>query len=456
MKMKSNSLIHKLTNMKRFSKCILSIILIPVLPLIFFSSCKIEPFPDPNNPGAGAISANPTPGEIQNLVTGIESGIRDNINFYLDDAGVIGREIYRFSSSDPRFTSDLLGKGTSVLDNNTFYITNPFAARYRVVKNINILLDGLTNTTSADIDNVDRTIGKAYANTVKAHELLMVFNLEYNNGIRVDVANPDALGPFLTKEESLNAINDLLNTAYTDLIANASATFPFSTTLYSDTAGQFAKFNRALAARVAVYREDWAGALTALDNSFFDIDGDLNAGVFYLFSSAGGDQLNPIFFPQNSSGETRVVQPSFITDAAPGDTRLSKAPKRTDPTTLDGLTSDYDFFVYKTNVDPIPIIRNEELLLIYAEAKAQLGGAANLDDAVTAINNIRNAANLSNYSGALTQPAIIDEMLNQRRYSLFGEGHRWIDMRRYNRLNTLPIDRSGDDVWEEFPIPATE
>jgi len=456
MKMKSNSLIHKLTNMKRFSKCILSIILIPVLPLIFFSSCKIEPFPDPNNPGAGAISANPTPGEIQNLVTGIESGIRDNINFYLDDAGVIGREIYRFSSSDPRFTSDLLGKGTSVLDNNTFYITNPFAARYRVVKNINILLDGLTNTTSADIDNVDRTIGKAYANTVKAHELLMVFNLEYNNGIRVDVANPDALGPFLTKEESLNAINDLLNTAYTDLIANASATFPFSTTLYSDTAGQFAKFNRALAARVAVYREDWAGALTALDNSFFDIDGDLNAGVFYLFSNAGGDQLNPMYFPQNSSGETRVVQPSFITDAAPGDTRLSKAPKRTDPTTLDGLTSDYDFFVYKTNVDPIPIIRNEELLLIYAEAKAQLGGTANLDDAVTAINNIRNAANLANYSGAVTQAAIIDEMLNQRRYSLFGEGHRWIDMRRYNRLNTLPIDRPGDDVWEEFPIPATE
>jgi len=442
--------------MKRFSKCILSIILIPVLPLIFFSSCKIEPFPDPNNPGAGAISANPTPGEIQNLVTGIESGIRDNINFYLDDAGVIGREIYRFSSSDPRFTSDLLGKGTSVLDNNTFYITNPFAARYRVVKNINILLDGLTNTTSADIDNVDRTIGKAYANTVKAHELLMVFNLEYNNGIRVDVANPDALGPFLTKEESLNAINDLLNTAYTDLIANASATFPFSTTLYSDTAGQFAKFNRALAARVAVYREDWAGALTALDNSFFDIDGDLNAGVFYLFSNAGGDQLNPMYFPQNSSGETRVVQPSFITDAAPGDTRLSKAPKRTDPTTLDGLTSDYDFFVYKTNVDPIPIIRNEELLLIYAEAKAQLGGTANLDDAVTAINNIRNAANLANYSGAVTQAAIIDEMLNQRRYSLFGEGHRWIDMRRYNRLNTLPIDRPGDDVWEEFPIPATE
>jgi len=63
---------------------------------------------------------------------------------------------------------------------------------------------------------------------------------------------------------------------------------------------------------------------------------------------------------------------------------------------------------------------------------------------------------LPNYSDAVTQPAIIDEMLNQKRYSLFGEGHRWIDMRRYNRLNTLPIDRPGDDVWEEFPRPATE
>jgi hypothetical protein len=47
-------------------------------------------------------------------------------------------------------------------------------------------------------------------------------------------------------------------------------------------------------------------------------------------------------------------------------------------------------------------------------------------------------------------------MLNQRRYALFAEGHRWIDMRRYGRLNQLPIDRPGDDVWESFPLPANE
>ena len=33
-----------------------------------------------------------------------------------------------------------------------------------------------------------RRAGIAYAKTVQAHELLMVFNLQYDNGIRVDVA----------------------------------------------------------------------------------------------------------------------------------------------------------------------------------------------------------------------------------------------------------------------------
>jgi len=60
------------------------------------------------------------------------------------------------------------------------------------------------------------------------------------------------------------------------------------------------------------------------------------------------------------------------------------------------------------------------------------------------------------YSGAVTQPALINEILKQRLYSLYGEGHRWIDMRRYDRLAQLPIDRAGDDVWKEFPRPATE
>src|ERR1700754_1494301 len=181
-------------------------IFLPLLAAILtWTSCKVDTINDPNNPGAGTISVNASISEIQNLVDGIESGMRVNLNNYFDGVGMIGREFYRYSSSDPRFTSDLLGKGNAVLDSNTFYTTNPFAARYRVVKNTNILIRALQNT-KATITDAQRKAGIAYASTIKAYQLLMVFNEQYGNGIRVDVENPDKLGPFLDKDASLKAI----------------------------------------------------------------------------------------------------------------------------------------------------------------------------------------------------------------------------------------------------------
>jgi hypothetical protein len=281
----------------------------------------------------------------------------------------------------------------------------------------------------------------------------MVFNEQYGNGIRVDVADPNHLGPFLSKDSSLNAIQTLLNTANNDLQSNG-ATLPFTTSLYSNVASDFSRLNRAFAARVAIYRQDWTQAGTTLTASFFSLNGSLTFGSYHFFSTAGGDQLNPQYFPLNSNGETRVVEPSFITDAAVGDKRVTaKTSKRSATAFQDGLQSDYDFYVYQTNVASIPLIRNEELILIYAEAQAQTGNTAN---AVSAINVIRTAAGLGAYGGATDLNSLINEILNQRRYSLFGEGHRWIDMRRYNKLNSLPLDRVGDHIWTQFPRPATE
>jgi starch-binding outer membrane protein, SusD/RagB family len=419
--------------------------------LLSLTACKVEPIEDPNNPGAGTIATDASLSEIQNLVDGTESAMRDALGFYYDDVGVIGREIYRFSTSDPRFTSDLLGKATAQLDSNTFYITNPYGARYRAIKNTNILIDALTNT-KAEITDAQRKAGIAYAKTIQAYQLLMVYNLLYDNGLRVDVKDPDNLGPFLPREDAINAISSLLDAADADLKGN-DATFPFTTALYSSKASEFSKFNRALAARVDIYKQDWAAAGTALSNSFLDLNGDLNAGAYNLFSAAGNDQLNPVYYPQNSSGETRVAQPLFVSEAEAGDKRLSKVSKRTTKEFQDGLESDYDFFLYKSNTAPIPIIRNEELILIYAEVKAQTSDPG---EAVKAINIIRNAAGLKDYSGGTDKESLINEILKQRRYSLYGEGHRWIDLRRYNRLNELPIDRPNDDVWKQFPVPANE
>ena len=105
-----------------------------------FYSCEVQEYSDLNNPEVDAFAENLTRGDLQDLVGGILYSSRVGLGTYYDDCGVIGREYYRFSSSDPRFTSDLLGGENSVLDNNTFYITTPWSARYRTVKNANLIL----------------------------------------------------------------------------------------------------------------------------------------------------------------------------------------------------------------------------------------------------------------------------------------------------------------------------
>ena len=416
---------------------------------LFLTACKKD-YGDLNNATIESLSNNATQSELNNLVSGTESGMRNSLNFYLDDVSIIGRETYRFSNSEPRYTLDLLGGNGSTLNGSNFYITDPWAARYQVVKNCNTLIQAATNSTS--ITSAQRSGYIGFARTIKAYQLLMNLNLTYTNGIRVNVTNPDNLGPFVSYTDGLTAITALLDSANTDF-SNATISFSLAGFAgYSDATG-LTQFNRALAARVSLYEGNWQTALNNLNASFFSLNGNFNSGVYHVFSTGSGDQLNPVFIPQNQTGEVRVAHPSFAADIEAGDDRINKATLRTTPASQSNLSSDRDVWVYTSSTAPVPIIRNEELILIYAEVNIQLD---NLNNAVNAINMIRNGHGLPNYSGPTSTSALITEMLNQKRYSLFFEGHRWIDLRRYNLLGTLPIDRPGDQVWTEFPLPVTE
>jgi len=416
---------------------------------IFLSSCKKD-YGNLNNATVESFLSNASASELNNLVSGTESGMRNFLALYLDDVGTIGRELYHFSTSEPRYVTDLLGANNATLSNSNFYIVNPWAARYRVVKNCNILIQAATNSKLITDAQKNGYIG--FARTIKAYQLLMNLNLTDSNGIRIDVSNPDELGPFVTYDAGLAAISSLLDSAKNDF-SNASIAFKLAGfSGFNDEAG-LTQFNRALAARVAVYQKNWDAALTALNASFFGLNKDFNLGVFHVFSTGSGDQLNTFFIPQNQTGEVRVAHPSYATDIEANDNRISKATLRSSVASINGLSSDRDIWVYTSSTAPAAIIRNEELVLIYAEANIQKN---DLTDAVTALNAIRNAHSLPNYSGTVSQPALLTEMLKQRRYSLFCEGHRWVDMRRYNLLSQLPVDRTGDDVWTEFPLPVSE
>ena len=174
----------------------------------------------------------------------------------------------------------------------------------------------------------------------------------------------------------------------------------------------------------------------------------MNAGPAHIFSGSGNDQLNPIFYPET---QKYMAHPTFVTDAESGDNRLSKV-TTVDEAMIDELSGDQLVSVYASNDAPVSIIRNEELVLIAAEANI---GSDN-DMAAGMINAVRTANGLDAYAGGLDDASLTNEVLTQRRYSLFGEGHRWIDMRRAGRLGDLPIDRAGDEVFTQFPRPVLE
>lgn len=266
---------------------------------------------------------------------------------------------------------------------------------------------------------------------------------------------------FVTRDEGFTKVASLLDEAKTHLGAGGTA-FPF--TLHSGFAGYntpttFIRFNRAIKARNEVYRQRWQDALTALGESFISTAATtpaaLAAGVYHVYSTSAGDATNPLFDP---APRALAAHPSILTDAqarANGQPDLRTSKVTTGATLSNqGVTSSLRFTIYATNVTPAPIIKNEELILLRAEANLGLG---NRSAAITDLNFIRvNSGGLaplaSDFSGDL-----VSEILYNRRYSLLFEyGHRWHDMRRYGRLAQLPKALPSHLVYPIVPLPSDE
>lgn len=414
------------------------------------TACSFDEQVDPNRPSLEGVLTEASINQLNNLVVGIESAMRNNLAIQTTASGTMARELYLFDA-DPRNTGDLLGADGASLDNNSFYSTAPWGGRYRAIKNANILLQSIENTSSAT--DAEKAGYRGFAKTVIAYELIEV--LKSYDRARLDVADPNNLGPILDFGAALASVRSMLDEAQSDL-NGAGGAFAFSLAGFEglDTPSTFTQFNRAVAAVAALYDGDSSGALSALGSSYFDMMGDLTAGPKHIYSLDSGDFTNGLFKITDNNGDQIIVHDSWIADAEAGDTRVTtKTSVRSNPTTQDELSGTNQTALYATNISPIDMLRNEELVLVFAEASIL---ANNLQDAEDALNVVRNAAGLPNYGGLQTADALTTEMLNQRRYSLWCENHRMFDLRRYNLSSTLPIDRAGDQVFNVSPTPLSE
>ena len=416
---------------------------------MFSLSCTFDDEFDPNRASLEGILTDASVNQLNNLVVGVESSMRSGVSGQTVHTGTMARELYIFDA-DPRNTGDLLGANGASLDNNSFYSTSVWAGKYRAIKNANILLEAVANTSSVDAQQAAGYRG--FAKTVIAHQLIMI--IKSYGSARVDVNDPTNPGAILPENEVLTRVSTMLDDALTDLNA-AGNSFSFTLAGFQgfDSPSSFSQFNRAVKAVALVYSGNMSEALVALNSSYFNLSGDLALGPKHVFSLSAGDLANGLYKIVDNNGDQIIVHNSFIADAEEGDNRVaSKTIIRSDPTSQDGLNGTHQTRLYASNISPIDIIRNEELVLLYAEANM----GSNSSEAVKALNIIRNAAGLANYEGATTQNALIDELLKQRRYSFWCENHRMYDLRRYGKSSTLPLDRSGDQVFNIIPVPLTE
>ena len=428
------------------------------------AACKDTAQPDVNNPSLEGVQDNPSRVTVTQMVRGVLEGYRQNSGFPLAFS-IIGRDAYNLQSAEPRNTGELLG--TSNLDPGGFGSVF-WGAQYRTVRTAQVLLQSLPSSTA--LTDAEKSTVSGIVNTISALELFTVWAAHDTAGMVIDVSGPpEEPAPILCRDPAINAIAALLDEAQAQMNAGVESGFPFTALpagfLSFNTKTTFLTFNRAWKAKVDVYRRQYQGALTALSQSFVDTGGGnlsaaqartlLDRGPTHVFSASPGDALSTLF--ASLTGTVRA-HPSVLSGAETGpngiDARYST--KITTATSISdqGVSSNLGFVVYPTNTSPLPIIRNEELILLRAQANHGLG---NLAAASRDVNFVRvRSGNLAPKAHASLDELLTDLLYNKRYSLLYETGTRWLDMRFYDRLGQLPRDLPTHRVHANYPVPSNE
>jgi starch-binding outer membrane protein, SusD/RagB family len=416
------------------------------------TACEEITVPNLNNPDLESLTRNPTIGVVNTATVGMLINLRGRIGVEASAMGILGKESYNLDQAEPR---NVLSYLQGPIEPGGFVQDLGWTEGYRnVVQGITILaaVDKITETptpTTASYSLQQKEGIRGFVKTIMAMELLTQVRIRDAVGIVLDVsADPSApLGAVIPKAEALTRIVALLNEAKTHL-QNGGTAFAFQ--LHSGFAGfntpsTFLRVNRAITARAEVYREQWAAALTALNESFIEATtataANLARGAYHVFSLTSGDVLNTLF---DQTPTRFYVHPSILSGAqnrpsGEPDLRLTQKTAPGTARTTVTVQGTHKFMNYPTNVSPVPIIKNEELILLRAEARYK---TADLVGALADLNFIRvNSGGLAPLTLAdiATEAAFVTELLYNRTYSLlFEAGHRWVDYRRYGRLAQLP------------------
>ena len=426
-----------------------------VVAATLLSACGDLTVPDYNNPSIEDLTTRPTIGAIQSAALGILAGWRGNGSSQggQGDAGfaagltTFGREAWEIQPTNPsllrRRVLGPIGLSSGFVE--FFDYTN--------IRTIHALLKAVDAVSG--MPDEDREATRGWAKTILAVEFLRLIVTRDTFGIPLEV-DQDPLGPpppIASKAEVYQRIFQLFDEAKTHL-QNAGPTFPFQLTsgfAGFDTPSTFIKVNRALKARAQIYVDDWTGALASLAESFLNTAAPLDLGVYHVYTTNSGDQSNPLV---SVFANDRILSEAQHRPDGSLDLRATTKVVTVPPATLEGVTANLAPAMFRSPTAPLVIIKNEELILLRAEANLGLGNRA---AALADINFIRE------HSGGLApitdpgDPGLLNELLYNKRYSLWFEwGHVWIDMRHYGKILEIPRYLPEFRLFDVLPFPLRE
>jgi len=444
------------------------------------AACSLD-ITNPNSPTESGALTSPRAAAIREIV-GVLATYRDNRAEQIRAMGSFGRETYYMFITDGRF---ITGPYRDWHKNNSFDAGTQWAVRYGNYRNAYAAMK-LINSTSA-LTAGEKAGALGVLKTFVALDLLHVIEARDSIGAVVDMTDDvNAVLPIVSRDSVYKWISAKLDEAKADLdTQGASFFFPMHSGfsafgVAANTPAGFGQFNRAIKARVEVKRGSlgcgpacYTTALTALGGTWVaDLTtANRDQGVYVIYSTASGDLLNGASF---TGDPNFYVHPQIdsITGVASDDRYRHKVALATSacgtaypsPQTEVGVTATHRACTYPTNVTSIPIIRNEELVLLRAEARwfttDNAGATADLA-------RVRDSSGATNGGTAVVKfrtPAVdsefVAELLLQRTLSLYQEGHRWVDYRRFNKLaelGTLTQDvTAGFTVAPYSVLPSQE
>lgn len=352
----------------------------------------------------------------------------------------------------------------------------PYQFFYRIIANANVLIDGIDKTPGLQVEK-DAIKGQALA-----YRAFSYFNLVQLYGKRFErgAANGDPGVPLVLKpttEPQPRATVAAVYKQITDDLAQAE-------TLLANARARVDKSNlnvnvvRGLQARVALTTQDWATAATKAAQArtgFALMTGAQQLEGFNSWSNPewmwGSQQIDDqtefftaflayVSFNFNSTNirtNPKCISQSLYNTMAATDVRRALwVPTPTAANTIVPPGGNRVAFMnqkfrakdFANSVGDIPYMRSAEMFLIEAEALARAGRDA---EAQTVFTTFMASRVPGFVRPTATGNALIDLIMNSRRVELWGEGFRFLDLKRLN----LPLNRVGSNHNQALAVMMT-